>query len=316
MLCRRERNKIPSVPNMFIAGSAKAGTSSLYHYLSQHPDVYMSAIKEPHYLCSHHFPSKFSGPGDEGFSGNIVRTRDAYMELFRNTGGAKIVGDASVYYLYYPDTAERIKAWNPDAKVIIILRNPVDRAFSAYSHTVRDGRESLSFEAALLAENERKLTGYQPLWWYRDVGMYSKQVKRYFDVFDRRHVRIFLYEDLRNMDHVLSEVFSFLNIRQDVRIDTSIRHNSSGVPRSRWLYNFFARPNPIKNALKPFLPKRLRHRLGHKAKNMTLRHLTLRAETRYQLLREYHDDIAALESLIDRDLSHWLVQEPLGVKSS
>lgn len=278
----------------------------------------MSTIKEPHYLCSHHFPPEFTGPGDEGFSRNIVRTREAYMELFRETGGASVVGDASVYYLYFPDTAHRIKALNPDAKVIIILRNPVDRAFSAYSHTVRDGRESLPFEAALRAEDERRTSGYQPLWWYREIGMYSKQVRRYLETFDSRHVRVFLYEDLSNMEHVLAEIFAFLNISQDVSIDTSIRHNASGMPRSRWLYNFFARPNPIKNALKPFLPRRFRQRLGSKAKGMTLRHLTLGVQTRYRLMKEYQDDIAALESLIDRDLSHWLVQDTaaVGVKLS
>ncbi|WP_281176389.1 sulfotransferase family protein [Alicyclobacillus ferrooxydans] len=295
-----------------MAGAAKAGTSSLYHYLTQHPAVFMSHIKEPHYLCSHRFPPSFTGPGDEGFSDNVVRNETDYLKLYSNPGNATVLGDASVYYLYYPDTPRLIRELNPDAKVIIILRNPVDRAFSAYSHTVRDGRETLSFEQALEREHERREMGYQPLWWYKEVGMYAAQVKRYLDTFDRQHLRIYLYEDLKDMSRVIGEIISFLGIDQDVPIDTSIRHNASGVPRSRWLYNFFAKPNPLKNALKPFLPANVQHKLGNKAKNMTLKHLSLRPETRFQLTKELQSDIKVLEGLIGRDLSHWVRVDSLG----
>lgn len=294
------------LPNVFIVGSAKSGTSSLYQYLKQHPAVFMSRIKEPHYLCSDCFPERFTGPGDEGFSDNIVRNREAYLELFENPGEATILGEASVYYLNFPDSAERIKALNPDAKIIAVLREPVSRAFSAYLHTTRDGRETLSFELALKVESERIAKGYQPLWWYQQIGYYSQQVRRYLEVFDPSQIRIFLYEDLKDTERVLQEVFKFLDIPPDIPVDTSIRYNVSGVPKSRWIYNFFAQPNPLKSALKPFFPTALRQRLGHQAKAMTLQRIELRRETRTMLQERYRDDIHELEQLLDRDLSHWL----------
>lgn len=120
---------IQQKPNFFLAGAAKSGTSSLFHYLNEHPQIYMSAVKEPHYLCYHHFPAKFTGPGDEGFSQGVIRTLEKYEALFREVKHEPIIGEAPVYYLYCPDTAKVIKEFNPDAKVVLVLRNPVDRAF-------------------------------------------------------------------------------------------------------------------------------------------------------------------------------------------
>ncbi|MCL6452932.1 MAG: sulfotransferase [Alicyclobacillus sp.] len=296
----------PHLPNLFIIGAAKGGTSSLYEYLQQHPAVFMSAIKEPHYLCSHHFPPRFTGPGDEGFSNGVVRTESDYRALFERPGDAEVLGEASVYYLYYPDTAEKIKALNPSAKLIAVLRNPVDRAFSAYLHTVRDGRETLTFEEALAAEPERRAAGYQPLWWYREVGYYAKQVKRYLEVWDASQLKIFLFEDLRNTERMLREVLAFLELPWDDAIDTSIRYNVSGVPKSRFMYEFFARPNLLKNAVKPLFPAHVRQRLGHKAKALTLEKVELSEATRRALQAEYREDILDLSDLLHRDLSHWL----------
>ncbi|SFU31632.1 sulfotransferase family protein [Alicyclobacillus macrosporangiidus] len=293
------------IPNFFIIGSAKAGTSSLQQYLSQHPQVFMSAIKEPHYLCAEHFPPKFTGPGDEGFSEHITRTREQYLSLFAKADGYRVIGEASVYYLSFPSTAQRIKELNPAAKLVAVLRNPVDRAFSAYLHTVRDGRETLTFEEALAAEPDRKQRGYQPLWWYREIGLYSKGVAEYLRVFGPDQIKVYLYEDLKNIARVLHEIFHFMGI-EPLTIDTSIRYNVSGIPKSRFLYTFFAQPNWFKNALKPLFPTALRQRLGHRAKALTLRKVEMRPETKRELQEYYRDDILALQELLHRDLSHWL----------
>lgn len=266
----------------------------------------MSRIKEPHYLCSDQFPDHFTGPGDEGFSDNIVRHREPYLDLFQSPGDATRLGEASVYYLYFPGAAERIRELNPSAKVIAVLRDPVARAFSAYLHTTRDGREKLSFEDALAAEPQRRVDGYQPLWWYRELGYYSAQVRRYLEVFDESQIRIFLYEDLKDTQRVMREIFEFLGIGLDALVDTSIRYNVSGVPKSRWLYEFFAKPNILKNVVKPLLPVGLRQRLGHQAKAMTLQKVELQPATRTMLQEGYRDDIRELESLLGRDLSRWL----------
>ena len=297
---------MPVLPNFFIVGAAKSGTSSLFHYLDSHPDVFMSRVKEPHYLCSDFFPDDFTGPGDEGFSENTCRNREDYLQLFESGASVPVRGEASVYYLLYPGVAERIHELNPDAKIVMVLRNPVDRAFSAYLHTTRDGRETLSFEDALAAEQSRRDQGYQPLWWYREAGLYSEQVKRYLKVFPDDQMRIFLYEDLQDTATVVREILTFLGVDTEVQIDTSIHHNASGVPKSRWLYQFFSDKHPVKEMLKPFFPKSIRHKLGEKAKSMVLEKTTMKPSTRRRLTEYFQPDIGRLEALIGRDLSPWL----------
>ncbi|WAH36938.1 sulfotransferase family protein [Alicyclobacillus dauci] len=293
-------------PNFFIAGAAKSGTSSLFHYLGLHPKVYMSPIKEPHFFCDEYFPDHFSGPGDEGFSKNRLRDINEYLKLFAASDQAKVVGEGSVYYLYFPGVAEKLYQFNSQAKVVLILRNPVDRAFSAYMHTVRDGRETLTFEEALQQEESRRHQGYQPLWWYRELGLYSCQVQRYIRVFPKDQLKIYLFEDLQDTSKVINDVLSFLGLENDEHIDTSVRYNESGVPKSRFLYNFFAKPNVLKEIAKPLLPQKFRQRLGQRAKTMVLQKESMDPNTRLELQRYYRQDIEKLQTLINRDLSAWL----------
>ncbi|MCL6632469.1 MAG: sulfotransferase [Alicyclobacillus herbarius] len=295
-----------SVPNFFIIGAPKAGTSSLYQYLRQHPQVYMSPIKEPHFFCSHHFPALFTGPGDEEFSRAAIRHPDAYRALFQTATGQSAAGEASVFYLYYPDTPERIRAWNPKAKVIAILRHPVDRAFSAYMHLVRDGWETLSFEEALQVEEDRIRSGYRPLWWYRQLGLYSDAIARYQRVFPPEQMQVFLYEDFANPNKVVQEVLRFLGLNTEVPIDTTIRHNTSGVPRLRPLYMFLSRPHPVKEWAKRVLPTAPCSRASHWLKNRLLVREDMNPTTRQSLLNFYAPDIVRLQELLDRDLSAWL----------
>lgn len=292
-------------PNFFIVGAAKCGTSSLFHYVELHPDVYMSPIKEPHYFCDDYFPMHFTGPGDEGFSQNRLRNMEDYLRLFEAGNLKKIRGEGSVYYLYFDGIAEQLLEFNPDAKVVIVLRNPVQRAYSAYMHTVRDGRETLTFEEALEREQSRREEGYQPLWWYRELGRYSAQVERYIKAFPSNQLKIFLFEDLRDTAKAVKDTFSFLNLR-DVPVDTSIKYNESGIPKSRMLFNFFAKPNILKEIVKPLLPAKVRQKLGQQAKSMTLRQETMNPQTRSMLTEYFREDIKRLQELIGRDLSSWL----------
>lgn len=294
-------------PNFFIVGAAKSGTTSVFHYINQHPDVFMSPVKEPHYFSSLDFPERFAGPGDEGFTLQTVRTEADYLQLFADAGEATVLGEGSVYYLNYPQAAERIRVFNPNAKIVMLLRNPIDRAFSAYMHTVRDGRETLSFEEGLEAEAKRIEQNYQPLWWYKEVGRYAKAVEHYQQFFPRDQLKIFLYEDLANADKVVQELLSFLNLRTDVTIDTGVRHNISGKPKSRALYTFFAKPNLVKEVVKPFLPTSFRQRLGQKAKDLTLEKDRPSAKTVKNLQRYFREDVLSLQDLLHRDLKHWLV---------
>src|SRR4051812_43542140 len=147
-------------PNFFLAGAAKSATTTLWMHLDGHPQAFMTANKEPHFLCHEHIPDPPTGPGDHGFGSNVIRTLDDYRQLFSDVVDERVIGEASVFYMTFPDTAEKIRDLNPEARVAMVLRNPVDRAFSAYMHTIRDGRETLSFEDALAAEDRRIEDGY------------------------------------------------------------------------------------------------------------------------------------------------------------
>src|SRR5699024_2758818 len=173
------------IPNLFIVGVAKAATTSLYKYLQSHEDIYFPEHKEPNYLSSPYKTMPHKGTGDDISDRECIYDADVYFNLFRNRT-EKIIGEASVDYLYYYKTADQISELNPQSKIIICLRNPIDRAFSAYWHLINDGREKLSFEEALEKEKERKSKNYEYIWCYKETGMYCKKVKYYLDTFGRQ----------------------------------------------------------------------------------------------------------------------------------
>lgn len=294
------------LPNFLIVGAAKSGTSSLDYYLSQHPEIYIPRKKEAHYFSIPSFPIAFRGPGDEGMNEYTIRSRSDYEQLFSHVREEKAVGESSVFYLYYPGTAERIREEIPDAKILIILRNPVDRAFSAYMHLIRDEREHLPLDQALAAEASRKEMDYEPMWLYQELGFYSEQVQRYLEVFGPSQVKVVVFEDfIARPQAVLKDVFQFLNVDSEFTVDTSVRLNESGQVKSRWLYNFISKPNFLKEAVKPLFPSAVRERLGLKAKSMVLAKATMDPEVRAQLADTFAPEIAKLEVLLNLDLSKW-----------
>lgn len=293
-------------PNFLIVGAAKSGTSSLDRYLGQHPEVYIPPKKEAHYFSIPDFPPTFRGPGDEGMNEYTIRDRDAYYHLFDGVKGEKAIGEASVFYLFYPGTATRIKEEIPDAKIIIMLRNPVDRAFSAYMHLIRDERENLSFRESLAKESQFRANEFEPMWYYRELGLYTEQVKRYLDAFGDEQVKVIVFEDFaKNPVAGVQEVASFLGVSPDFTPDTSIRHNESGVPKSRFLYNFISKPHGVKEIIKPLVPTAVRERLGNQAKSMVLERAQMEPEIRAELEAYFASDVADLERLLKRDLSVW-----------
>jgi hypothetical protein len=297
------------MPNFLIIGAGKSGTTSLYHYLGQHPGVYMSPMKEPKFFCFEGARPSFRGPGDDvEINRKCVTTLDAYRALFDGVAGEKAVGEASSMYLYYPKAPERIRHHVPGARLIAVLRNPVDRAYSSYLHCVRDRGEPLEdFAEALREERDRIRKGWGPLWHYRTAGFYFAQLSRYFDTFDRRQIRIYLYEDLKaDAAGVLEDIFRFLGVDDSYAPDISLRHNVSGVPRSRVLHALLNKPNPIKTVFKPLFPAGPRKVLSHRLTGKNLARPQLSADVRRELTEEYSEDITKVQSLIGRDLSKWL----------
>lgn len=307
------------MPNFFVVGAARSATTSLDQYLRRHPEIYMALKKETHYFSVKHYPACFKGPGDDNLNRRIVRDEVQYSQLFANTVGKKTIGEASAFYLCSPGTAEQMAQAVPDAKIIMILREPVARAYSAYMFLIRDGRETLGFAESLSLEEERKQKDFEPMWWYKEVSLYYKQVKRYLDVFGVQQVKILLYDEfLSNPQLVLREVFTFLGVKEDVAIDISVRHNTAGVPKSRWIYNFvnnfINNPGPLEKGIKSLVPLQLRGKLGSKTLEKIIQPVPIDSHVNSQMhaqLTEYFaEDVMKLEDLLHRDFPSWHLASP------
>lgn len=301
-----------TMPNFLIIGAGKAGTTSLNNYLKQHPQIFMSPIKETNFFALEGEKPKIGGPGDREARQNrysitdIETYRANFQKGFLNE---KAIGEACPFYLYSPKAPERIKHYIPNVKMIAILRNPVDRAYSHFLHLVREGREPLTdFAQAMREEETRICNNWAPTWHIKQNGFYYEQLSRYFDRFDKAQLRIYLYEDFKaNPVGLLQNIFHFLDVDQTFVPDMSTKYNQSLVPRNRSLNYFLTKPNPIKAFLKYFLPKELRKSLVTNFKKQNLvKSAELSPEVRKELIQVYRQDILKLQELIKRDLSKWL----------
>lgn len=304
------------LPNFLIIGAAKSGTTSIYHYLKNHPDIFMSKIKETNFfLGDGRTAMKEIGLDGKTRELSSVGTLAEYSALFQ-AATEKARGEASPKYLYYPGTAERIKAAVPNAKIIAVLRHPVDRAYSAFLHHVRENQEEYTdFAAALEAEPERIERGIDPKYHYRNRGLYFKQLKPYYDAFGAENVHVYLYEELRDPLGLLRPLFGVLGVDPSFTPDVSAQHNISGVPKNRFLHSVYGflkgnGHNAVKNLGKRLLPTTFRQRLkGRAIRNLQKNNLSkppLAPEVRADLLKGYKEDITRLQDLIGRDLTHWL----------
>lgn len=294
------------MPNFLIIGAAKAGTTSLYGYLVQHPQVYMSPIKEPRFFALEGEQLDFRGPA-QSINHTSVTSLEEYSQLFQEVTSETAIGEASTIYLSNPLAPERIKHYIPDVKLIAILRDPCERAFSSYLHLVRDGYETLSFAEAIEAEPVRIQENWQPLWYYKERGFYYEQLQRYFAIFKPEQIKIYLYEDLAtDSTAVTQDIARFLGIDDNFTPELT-RKNVSGIPKNRFLQNLLTRKNPIKSVLKPLLPEALRQ---NAIQSLTKRNLgakpTLSPQMRQKAIAIYREDILKLQELIQRDLTQWL----------
>lgn len=295
------------MPNFLIIGAEKSGTTALYHYLRQHPQIYMSPVKEPRFFSyTEGQKPKRGGPGH--FTTEPITDIAAYRRLFDGVSRETAIGEATPNYIVNPEAPARIRRYIPDVKLIAILRNPAERAYSSFLQARWLGVEPITdFARALQEEEARKQNGWAGGWWrYKTKGFYYRQLKRYFDTFGRRQLRVYLYEDFRaDPVSILQEIFEFLNVDTTFIPDTTIKTNVSGVPKSRFLHSMVAASR--RPAIKRLIPHHLIRGLREPMRNLTLaKPPQLSQELRSQLNAAYEEDILGLEKLIGRDLSRWL----------
>lgn len=300
------------LPNFFIVGAAKSGTTAIYHYIKQHPEIFMSPVKEPNFFALDGKQARFDGPGDNDYINSFsIHSLEKYKSLFDNATNAISVGEASPSYLYSPIAPKNIYKCIPQAKIIIILRNPVDRAYSQYRHFRRDSREPCSnFFKAFSLSRERLLNNWEWFWDYEGFGYYYSQVKRYYDLFDETNIKIYLYDDLKeDATLILKDLFGFLNVNQHFKPDTTTKHNVSNFVTYDRIQAFLEDPHhSLKRVLTPFLHKTLGINLTKRASRYIKEQYSARIKNqiRHKLIPLYKKDIKNLQYLIERDLSIWL----------
>jgi len=298
------------LPNFLIAGTAKCGTSSLHNYLAQHPQIFMSKAKEPRFITSQFTPFPLNGPGDHKVERWYIKRYDDYAKLFENANNAIAIGESSADTSYfYKGSIPVIKKYLGDPKIIIMLRNPVKRAFSAYQHLVRDNRETIPFAEALEKEPERIKNNWELIYHYTAVSKYYEPVKAFQENFS--HVKIVLNEDLeKRPNETLKEIFEFLGVDPTVAVDTGVRHNMSGVPKSRWLHEFLFEGNTVRQVVRPlvrlFLSHEKRKKISQKILAGNLTPMEIDPEMKKKLAAVFKDDVQKLEGLLQKDLSGWL----------
>lgn len=295
------------LPNFLIIGAHKSGTTSLYRYLNQHPDVYMSQVKEPAYFVYEGDKVKY-----QEFDGSPWRSRfitlEDYEALFEGVQSEVAVGEASTLYLYHPRAPLRIKEHIPDAKLIAILRNPVDRAYSNYQFARMQGREPLgTFREALEAEEERITAGWAPLWHYTKKGFYSEQITRYRAIFPEDQLRIYLYDDLRfEPDRLVHDIFDFLGVNSEVRVQTGETYNVTRQPRYVSFYTLLRRGARLIGPLRKIIPKKMNKKIQRWLfTDQTSAPVSIPTEDKNFLMALYEEEIVELQSLLQRNLESW-----------
>lgn len=295
-----------TLPNFLIIGAPKGGTTSIFNYLRQHPQVFLCPVKEAGFFWASGAPMRIEGPGAELLKPRIVSDRQRYEALFESAGSRKAVGEASVRYLSEPRSPELIYELIPQAKLIASLRQPADRAFSSFVRNLRDGLEPCrDFGSAIAKERQGKRQGWV-FGRYLDKGFYHRSLERYLAFFERRQLFISLFEDLLEDPHaLLKRMFRFLEVDDSIEVDLSRHHNPSGVIRNPALRLFWTHTSKIKGLARPLIPAGLRQ----KASEWMIRDLEkppFPAELRQELTDYYREDIEKLQDLIGRDLSGWL----------
>jgi len=295
----------PRLPTFVVVGAPKCGTTSLHHYLTQHPDVFLPRRKELHFFSHPELRANSRGPGDRHLLRSVCATRAEYERWFEGAGRARAVGEVSPSYLYYADAAaSRMLEHLGPVRIVVVVRDPVEKAFSQYMHLVRDDRERLPFSAALAAEEERTRDAWAVLWRYAGSSLYAPGIRRFREVFGPENVRVIVNEDLRaDAASVLAGLFEFVGVDPRFRPDTRREHHRSGRPRSRLLARALAQPGPLASAARALLPDGWRARVRSLLQSAnTGAKGELDAAARRALRERFAPDVLEVERLLGRRL--------------
>ena len=298
----------------FVVGAAKCGTTSVHHYLAQHPDIFLpKAIKETNYFVYSNRALDTAGAGnaDQRFQylhRTTITDAEDYEALYAEAGSHQLRGEVCPRYLYYPNAARNIKEYAPDAKIIAILRNPIDRAFSHYKMLSEYGLAPNRFFRELELEDDRIKSGWAWDWHYCGLGAYFSQMTNLLKYFDKSSVKVFLYRELaRNPEQVMSDIFSFLEV-DDHPISVGEKHMVSYLPKSQRLHALLGYHSnfPGKEMLKKIIPRSVIDKVREPISRINQSKSAPSADEKAFILKKLRTDITKLEDLIQKDLNFWM----------
>ncbi len=300
--------------DFFIIGAARSGTTTLWHWLREHPQVFLPSTKEPHFFCfKDGTPPTCGDELDPHYRKLIVTDYQDYLKLFEHCAQDQLRGEASPGYLYFRTVASQIREHNPNAKIICILRDPCSRAFSQFIHHVRSGLEQLrEFNSALTWEASRIADGW---WWgfhYLAAGKYYEQWRTYCDQFPESQRLLLFYDDLSaDPTGTYNRVCEFLEIAQAPDSMPNLRFNETecltSVPRFSALHRALLHGTFGTRLLHPLLPKSIARGIRNAIIRLNARKKPkLSASSRSRLVEHFRSDIVQLSKLSGRDLSAWL----------
>jgi hypothetical protein len=298
-----------ALPDFFIAGAPKAGTTAVHAALARHPSLHMSAVKEPKFFLTDGPPPTRGGPGDVQTYREHVWRRDEYEALFDAAPAGTLRGESTPFHLYNRDAQRRIRALIPDARLIVILRDPVERAHSNWTHLWSAGLDPVGDFVLACAEEQRRIeAGWADFWHYTSLGRYGEQLEHLYTVFPREHVLVFRYRALvENPARVLDRICGFLGVPQGIVTELP-RENVTAHPQRSLRHRTVSKALRASATVSSVLP-------GAAAVTGSLERILQRDspprqpltwEQRQALIPKFEADIRLLEDLTDEDYRDWV----------
>lgn len=308
-------NNINSLfPDFLIIGAGKSGTTSIDNYLKQHPEIFISPKKEPNFFAYEltDIASLGKFPDEIKHYQDSITTLEEYKKLFVGANPGQIKGETSNTYLYGKDAPYRIKYHIPNVKLIAILRQPAERLYSRYLHLYRENELPTPHFSDCRDKNT--------IWWERNdlinEGFYYKHISRYFELFPKENIKVFLYEDIKNdLKGMLKDIFTFIDVDNTFECDLSVRYNESGIIKNKAVNKLIGGNGYILSLIKKIAPHSYEsikdnltaQKLLNKLRSKNLDKPKIDPEIKHFLTNEvYKEDILQLQALINKDLSSWI----------
>ncbi|WP_433257314.1 sulfotransferase family protein [Streptosporangium sp. CA-135522] len=300
-----------SLPDFLTIGAPKTGTTALHSALARHPGLFLSPVKEPKFFLTEGPPPTRGGPGDAQTYREHVWRREDYEALFGAAPPGTLTGESTPFYLYDPAAQRRIRATIPEARLIVVLRDPVERAHSNWTHLWSAGLEPIGDIVRACEEEGRRIkAGWAPFWHYRGLGRYGEQLAHLFTLFPREQVLIFRYRDLVDRPvETLDRICRFLGVETGVLTEVP-RENVTAHPEPTHGHRLLSRALRVGAAVGRFLPARasgaLTDPLERRLQQQDRPRQPLTWEQRERLIGHFAEDIALLQRVTGEDFSDWL----------